>query len=357
MGSTPEYQSDLFVDRPDPLRALKEWVDAPGDKRVKSLVGPPGSGKTWILKTLESEWEKSRYVLWLDVPKWMNPPSSGDPIKSKFAHQQLEDLWKKAKQFCDFPEIIDHTADLSAIIEKLVEIVCNCNLEHDPVVIVDGYDEITEDQAKAFSKRVLEKLISRRCIRMIIAYRDEWTLQGDVLRNNETKPPLRIDTVDKSFAVAQFRRLYPHISHIDEELDNWMNQFQYYTWNIPLINDILFSIGFRSGPPTPRALNDQDLYGCFKEVIERPSPTGIPRYPMLDSEQFELIYQIANQLPNEWSSTDVEQRFGMSNFYLDTRTRQFFELGLIMQDGNNHQIAAGLRELLREIANLNNVRY
>jgi hypothetical protein len=355
MGSAPEYHSDLFIDRPDPLRELNEWIDTALASRVKPVVGPPGSGKTWILKTLELGWKTSRYVLWLDVPQWINSSSGGDPLDIKAAHQQLEEAWEKAKSFCNFPKTIDHTRDLSAIIASLVEIVCDCNLAHDPVVIVDGYDEITEDQAKTFSKRVLEPFISRSCIRMIIAYRDEWTLQGDALRRNLATPPLHIGTVDREFATRQFQRLYPYNSSTADQLDKWMSKFQHYKWNIPLINDILFAKGLQSNLPASRVLNDQDLYDCFKEAIERPDSKGVPRYEKLDRQQFELIYKIAKQLPCEWSSTAVEQRFGMSSFYLDPHIRRFFELGLIVQDDIIHQIAPGLGELLREITNLNNI--
>jgi hypothetical protein len=356
MGSSPEYHSDLFIDRPDPLRELNEWIDTALASRVKPVVGPPGSGKTWILKTLELGWKTSRYVLWLDVPQWINSSSGGDPLDIKAAHQQLEEAWEKAKSFCNFPKTIDHTRDLSAIIASLVEIVCDCNLAHDPVVIVDGYDEITEDQAKTFSKRVLEPFISRSCIRMIIAYRDEWTLQGDALRRNLATPPLRIGTVDKSFSIQQFKRLYPDIPLTDEQLDSWMNQFQHYNWNIPLINDILFAIGFQGNLSTPRTLDDQNIYDCFKEAIERPDSKGVPRYEKLDRQQFELIYQIAKQLPDEWSSTAVEQHFEMSSsFYRDPHILRFFGLGLIVSSDIIHQIAPGLRELLREITDLHDI--
>ncbi|MBM3145794.1 MAG: hypothetical protein FJ010_12675 [Chloroflexi bacterium] len=345
---TSDFDPGKFVDRPVTLQELKKWLDTPQEKRVKSVLGAPGSGKTWVLKKLESELNNRCFLLWLNVLEWINRGNEQDPINSTFAHECLEETWKRAERFCDIPDLIDHTADLIVIIEKLVEIVCDCGFECDPIVIVDGYDEITEKQAKAFSKRVLEPFVSRPCVRMILAYRDDWTLEGDALRRNESKPPFRVGTVDEDFAVSQFRLLFPGSPPTNEKLIAWMKQKRY-QWNVPLINRILFQKGFNRNSPGLQPLTNQDFHDCFKEAIERPDSQGNPRYEMLNPDQFEMIYQMANQLPDQWSSTTVEELFGMPNFYMDNRVKRFFDLGLIEHEDNIHQIVSGLRELLREI--------
>jgi hypothetical protein len=298
------------------------------------------------------------FVLWLNVPEWIHRDANyQDPIKSEVAHRYLDEAWEKAKQICPFQDLIDHSADLTAIIERLVEILCGCGLDYDPIVIVDGYDEITEEQAKAFSKRVLEMFISHDCIRMILAYRDDWKLQQDTLRLNESNPQLHITNVDKSFAIEQFQLLFPSHLGMDRDLLTWMNQLQHYQWNIPLINRILFQKGFNSNPLSLRPLENQDFYECFKLAIERPDSSGKSRYEMLTPEQFKLIHNIAIQLPNEWSATAVEEHFEISNFYMDDRVIHFFDLGLIEQEGNIHQIVSGLRGLLREITDPSSIRH
>ena len=81
MLSLYQYQSELFIDRPSALEELQEWASAITDKLVLSLVGPPGSGKTWLARQLSGAYNIPAFDLddifwrWLRSKKNLKLPN------------------------------------------------------------------------------------------------------------------------------------------------------------------------------------------------------------------------------------------------------------------------------------------
>jgi len=359
MFSLSDYNPDYFVDRPAALKRIREWADAEQvEKRVLSVVAPPGGGKTWVLKRLHSEWQNpgKRFVVWIDVPTLVNRAEEQDRnrmINPGAFHQCFEKALAYAQH--RYPQIppISQNVDFAAMVGRLAKLLCDSNLDKAPLVIVDGYDEITKRQAEVVSLHILERIIEQPCIRLLIAHRAEWTVRGDSIRRNQDRLFLqKLDPLSESFALHQFKMLfqnkYPDIPLLDP--NPWMKQFKLYKWNHPLINHFLFEHGLVAGSSQFRQLTNQELYECTRTMIERPDNGGNPRYSPLTIDEFQLLHRIATQITEEWAKAEIETMLNL-NFHLDERIEKLFDLGLIVNisDGSFYHVVDGLRDLLCEI--------
>ncbi len=361
------WQPDHFIDRPKTLRQSREWADAAQVReRVLSLIAPPGSGKTWLLRKLEAEWDdpsSGRFVIWLNVPELVNRAETRDHnrmINAAAFERWFDEAQEKARKFCPGIRPISPNPTLPARVDRLVELLYDCSLRKAPIVIVDGYDEILEEQAKAVSLRLLERLIGKKCVRMIIAHRALWTVYGDTIRRTQKRLLLHeLDPLSLDFALLQFEAIFQD-KYPGTPLPNprpWMARLQHYQWDHPFINAILFDLGLQSGPSRLRGLTDQDLYDCCQTVIEHPDDHGTPRYPRLTAEEFKVLHKIAHMQKDsgefdvEWTDTRVEEALNV-NFYLDKNISKLRDLSLIVNVSETpmiYTLCKGWREFLREI--------
>lgn len=363
MFSCQEYNPDVFIDRPAAIQKLRGWADAVEvEKRVLSIIAPPGGGKTWVLKNLRATLEKTKrhFVIEINVPDLVNDREEQDPnktINSGAFEAWFEGVQENARKYCSNIQPISHVPDRSARIREFVRRLCECKLNKAPLVLVDGYDEITESQAGIVSLRILEPLLEKPCMRMLIAHRPERAIKGDVLRRNSDRVPLLLhllDPLSPGFAIRQFealfRKEYPNMPVPDPSV--WMEKLQHYKWNHPLANCFLFNRGMEPVPGQWRPLTYQDYYDCCRAIIERPNGLGVPRYPALLPAEFKALHSIATELGNGWSQSQAETLLGLNNFYLSDITKKLFNLGLILSVSESppfYKISDGLCDLLREI--------
>ena len=357
--SCDEYNSDIFVDRPATLAKIRSWADAEEvDKRVIPVVAPPGGGKTWMLERLKPEWNNSgtRFVTQMNVPDLVHQGETRDRnqmIRREGFEKWFRQVQQEAAGYFSIPPISE-TPDISAILSAFVRLVCDSNPNTAPIIIVDGYDELSDLQAEVFSSRILQPLLEKECIRMIIAHRPERSIRGDAVRRNLQDPPLflhELDPLSPDFAMQQFHKLFqnvnPGLAMPDPKV--WMDQITHYQWNHPLANCFLFNRGMAGGW---QDLSSQDFYECCKIVIERPGKNGNNRFPPLSTDESKTQHRVANELPDHWSQTELETLLGINNFILDPTVTKLFQLGLINSVPSVpvlYQICDGLRELLREI--------
>lgn len=350
-----------FVDRPKAKDAITNWVESPTEKRILSVVAPPGNGKTWILKNLHKEWSNpgKRLVLWLDAPDIICREEEQDTarmIEPKAFGEWFENAWNHAARHCHHLRPISPIADFKAQIEALVEMLCDCDLAHSPVLIVDGYDEITERQAETLSLRLLHPFLGRSCTRLILAHRAEWLVKGLSFYKRQMLLLSERDPLSWEFALEQFQRLFEqkYPGHPPRDPSNWMKeQCQHYRWNHPFINRFLFECGLKSPDASTLApLTSQNFKDCRKAVIERPDAQGNPRYPSLSPEEFHLLHQLATQFPDKWTDTEVASRMGISLMWMDARFTRLFNAGVIvnLSPSTFYQVADGIREISREIS-------
>jgi hypothetical protein len=362
-----DYNPDIFVDRPTTLAEIRAWADMEQvEKRVCALVAPPGGGKSWLLERLRQVLNNpsKRFVVHLNVPDLVNLDEAKDRNRV-INTERFREWFRKVQEDASayFPiSPISETPDISAITSAFVRLICNCNPDKAPLILVDGYDELSDLQAEVVSHRILQQFIERECIRMVIAHRPERSIKGDAIRRNLQDPPFFLhqrDPLSHDFAIQQFQRLVQSAKpeHTAPDPKAWMNKCAHYRqWNHPLANCYLFNRGLASGWAH---LSSQDFYECCKVVIERPDKHGHNRFHPLSMEEFQTLHRIATELRDpsdhlldDWSQADLESLLQINNMVFDPIVTKLFLLGLIIsvpQIPVLYSICDGLRELLREI--------
>ncbi len=371
MSVWEEYASDLFVERKRDLSHLLNWANASSvPKQVKSLVAPPGAGKTWILQAVQERLERrahptappERLVIFCDVPRLVNGSTSATPLNEKVILDWLEQVQQQvAMHFCSKVSRIERSGlvEIAALVQRLVRELCEqCTLTHPVIVLVDGIDEVTPEQAAKIEWQILVPFIEKQCVRMIIAHRDEdalWRgLRNDTLRRNDgeqsryrlSDPP----SVDEQFQKFQ-AKFYPTATHLTiANLDSFKRSLTHYQWNHPYINAFLFdkALARTSISDVTKLLTADDLRDCLVAVIERRDASNTPRFGALKPETFDCLKRIAKELSDNWTLTELEQ---LDLKEQDERIKQLFQQGVVLYNPaiKRYQLADGLRELARDL--------
>jgi hypothetical protein len=201
------FHLDVFIDRAAILQDIFDWADAKPNikdvnKRVCSIIAPPGTGKTWLLQAVRHCWKlpdqadnaspPKRFVIWVDVPKLVNRDelnNRNQMINQAAAKELLNQMHDEVRRLCGDLNPLDFDLALSRNIQLLVDKLCgDCkSLKYAPMMIVDGYDEVTPDQAGVVAERVLAYFVSKECSRMLVAHRYEYALRNDTLRRHQRR--------------------------------------------------------------------------------------------------------------------------------------------------------------------------
>jgi hypothetical protein len=363
-----EYKPELFVEREQDISQLLGWANAPSvPKQVKSLVAPPGAGKTWALQAVQERLERrgnpntspERLVIFCDVPRLVNGSTSTASLNEKAILDWLEQVQQQsAMHFCSRVSRIERSelVEIAALVQRLVQELCEqCTLTHPVIVLVDGIDEVTPEQAIEVEEQVLRPFIDKPCIRMIIAHRDDYGLKNDTLRrNNGEQLRLRLSdlpSVDEQFQKFQ-ARFYSTATHLTTaNLDQFKHSLTHYQWNHPYINAFLFDKARARTDITDvtKLLTADDLRECLFAVIERRDASGTPRFGELKKETFDCLKRIAKELPDDWTLTDLGTKLGLKE--QDECIKQLFQYGVVFYNSRTkrYQLADGLRELARDL--------
>lgn len=355
-----KYSSELYVERAKELEDLLAWANSASvSKQVKSLVAPPGAGKTWFLKAVQEKLERrvskdappERLVIFCDAPTLVDS-SSGYPLNTAKIFDWLEKIQKDAVRLCRYVRLVERMVQIAQAIDQLVIDLCErCVLPHPIVILVDGLDEISTDQAAKIEWEILERFIGKPCTRMIIAHRDEYTLKNPLKNRTERfflSAPLSVDEQFKRFK----NRFYASATHLTAtNLAEFKCSLKHYQWNHPYVNAFLFdkALARISISDVTRLLTAEDLRECLYAVIERRDDKGNPRFGELKAETFECLKRIASDLPNDWSLTDLLKQLGLRE--QDECMKQLFEYGVAFYNPTirRYQLADGLRELARDL--------
>jgi hypothetical protein len=357
MFSCDDYNPQVFVDRPAAMSEIRQWTDAGTlEKRVISMIAPPGGGKTWMLRNLAEEWNNpgERLVVWMDVPTLIDLSQKQDGNRMIREDEFLE-WFRNAHAEAEKRFHIGHIneiTEVSAMLSEFVRRICASNPSKAPLILVDGYDELTDAQAEVVGLRLLQPILERECLRLLIAHRPERTIKGDAIRLKVREFLLhQHDPLSLDFAIRQFNLLFQEKYPGDSLPDptSWMNRLQCYRWNHPLANCFLFNRGITRNWED---LTSQDFYNCCVKVITRPANNGALRFSPLNPEEFRTLHYIASKFDDNWSQDQLEHLLGINNFIMDDTVNKLFNLGLIVMVSGIlplYQICDGLRELLREM--------
>ncbi|RMH95170.1 MAG: hypothetical protein D6681_13425, partial [Calditrichaeota bacterium] len=221
----PEQSQSDIVDRPRVIEKILSWLNSPAlrerDQRVLSLVGPPGSGKSVVLRMLKNDPPPGVQIIPLPHPTDFFTPNGAAIITDPT--DEIKDWFTQI-----FSAGFDPHATVTARLQESARRLCDQPPDTIPLFLVDGYDEMpdaarAEQQARIFCKQILDPLIEPSCTRMIIARRDEFEIHSFALRIRAAEP-IRLPAlgdVDKRFAHDQFCLLiYPN--SLPKNTDAWM---------------------------------------------------------------------------------------------------------------------------------------
>lgn len=364
MSSWQIYNSNAFVDRPSIVKAIEEWVDNPAsDRQVLSLIGPPGSGKSWVLHALHERWASSRLVLKLDIPLIIN--HSEKNIREKILNQDqlskwFKNVYKTAADYCFQLSEFDTNITPGRAVDLLVAETCqNSDLTARPILLIDGYDYIDPIHSQVVCDLILAQFMGDQCWRLIIARREQQRLENYRLQfcaDKEMQDTLwkELSIGQNNFALKQFRKFlstyYPHIEIVDDAFIAWTKELRKYKWGHPFINAFLFETAMINSKGKLESLEKSDLENCLKSTLQRNYLNGqkASAHPLLPDD-LKLLEQIACDLDETWTDHDVEEKLGVK--YQEDSIKSIYDSGLIVEAGfkSRHKIADGIRQLLQEI--------
>lgn len=289
------YSADRYVQRVKLEKAINQWLQDPQADRtpILSLVGPPGSGKSWLLAHIQQTWKSSTsFVLSVNARHWLDP-SQHDQVK--------QEIIGKANAACAGLNYPHSGIDLSALIADLSGRLCNRCAGHRFLVLVDGCDDLTsQEEFDQLQSKYLKHFFYAgiRCLRMIVARRLQLTdytlrklshslLVGIFENDQETDTHRRKLSTQLWGSVAA----WPALPNGCE-----------YRWNHPYINCYLMK-NSQGGVVTT-----QTLANCCRAVIKRSmsgTPTG--RQPTVDAD-LRILAQMTQEYADGWTSSNFRTK-------------------------------------------------
>jgi hypothetical protein len=357
------YVADLFVGRTAPLAQIIDLAnDSDPAQRVLSVVGPPGVGKSYLLNYARDRLRRSgRLVFWVNLSR--DPQIRSDcpdvTVPARF-RDWLRQSIALASQRCDQVRAYDSAASVEAVVQTLVSVLCGqCDPKPNPMLIVDGFEEISVAERDALEKSLLEPFISGHCTRIIIGRRDEFSLNSSALRWTEDRLDLTVFNSTEAQQQVSTRltrwNLRPHrTSHtgtfsfpanlpLTLGLPNLIPPYQ---WNHPGINNFLLEcIMVRYQAGSGSYLFAGDLADCLREV------TRIPTH--LSKTEIDFLIKIGNQLPELWTSDNL--MINLQIAFEDPLLEALFDRGIVISVPNTptYQVADGIRELVQALYHCN----
>lgn len=340
-----EYSPELFADRSSVQRELEQWLtQVRPEKQIRSLVGPPGVGKSWLLKNMMEQQQNERLVIWFDAPNLL--AMSRTSLQSR-----IVELATSSCPSIDFPFVA--MQEFPAFVENVALRLYEQCPQTAPLIIVDGNDNIRPDEFELIQKEYLRPFFSSRVdiFRMIIARRS--SLRDGMLRKKERLVPIEaFDGIRFGSSEEQIERLLQRFQPnmgISKDYRSLLPSDCSYQWNHPFINTFLLCHGFRYG-----AVQSATLKECCVRLINRPLIGGPAIYPAITDADCEALVTISTLLPDKW---DLEQ-FKQQTKKTSDDLMLYLNRGIAVpkttitgpQDTGGFCIADGLRELLRDFA-------
>lgn len=349
MTTAPEfsgYDPDLYVVRPQIESTIETWlVDPKPQKLIYSLIGPPGTGKSWVL---------AHFAAKNDLPCGMVYLIARDLLDIRNRDSIKRDLIRAANQSC--PELgypNDLHPSLEATVYSLTErMTQNCGAMF-VLLVVDGLDDLDWGQHEEVQEILSKFFLGRtECFRMLIARRS--SLTAYLLRTRDR--PIAVGVFEAQPGIdptnEQMQKLLQRKS-IDSEiidLESSLPEIRNYKWNHPFINACLLKRQLEKRPLTSDALES-----CCRALVNLSSVVlgDDARHPELDRNFLGLLLAIVRELPVHWSSTDFRR---IAKRDLDVKDLRRGTIVNVKNDEGKptpyYSIADGLRELLMDIAAL-----
>jgi hypothetical protein len=346
MSNWWDYQPELYVDRDDIQQALNDWLVDPMPKRlIRSLIGPPGVGKSWLLKHLFDTEKEGRLVFELNVPDLVS--ANHDDLK--------RELVKQANSCCtDLHYLLDPALAFSALIEDLGACLCDRCPTPAPLILVDGCDGISPSEFDRAVQQLLRPFFGPPvdCFRMIVARRSK--LADYHLKKMDQ--PICVWSLDSKSIGAATEQVGKFVEHFHPghtkllDFRNLLPSSCSYSWNHPFINAFLLDRAASHGSLTSTHLKD-----CCIALLNHSANNMPTRYLPSSEAECEELVKLATNLPDRWEIQQYTQQPGLTSDdvarYQDRGIIVNLEL-LTGEPNKEYCIADGLRELLRDLASM-----
>ena len=321
------YDPNLFAGRDTDLQQIAAWLRNPGDRRLRSITGSPGSGKTWLLEKVSRQYTNHCIVLQTKAPALASPAG---------ASREIDQLVTMAANRCDFkPDpLLDSILAPERRMEELGRQVCAHCSPRIPLLIVDGIDELAPQVGwNGVENLLLAFLRGGSCACALIARRDEQALGLFGLRLIEVVHPLggfnpqeTQDQVTKRFAYRH--RLAPSPNFISF----LQNQIPEYDGSHPSMNAFLVDRMAHWMARSPLTLTADDLEDCLRDTVGG----------LLSDQALDLLQVLCCQ--DDWTLTDLQD----SGIHIDDpRIMELFHLGILVEAPPRYRIVEGFRGMAR----------
>jgi len=350
------YRSELYVNRPVIETEITRWLSEPHPQHlIRSLIGPPGTGKSWILAHLEEAiLSNSTQILSPKCVLRLSAPDLVGRAPQATVKQRLVDSMKECYDQISYPS--SSLPTLAVIIETLRDQIAGECDATSFLLIIDDLDELTSpsdwDEVQDLLARFLDD--KNRCFRILIARRSRLT----DYRLRKLDRPIPIDTFEIGAnaietSAEQIEKLLTHhsieIAHVN--LSSVLPSGCNYPWNHPYINCFLLTHFCKHY----RTLPVDSLLECCKSLISRKLRPfhGEANYASEVASYVDLLLAMVRSLPEQWTSADFRQVSKRSLGVDDIQSGMI--VNIQNADGTpspSYRIAEGLRELLMDIAML-----
>jgi hypothetical protein len=337
MPQVEPFSPHLFVGRNLELEQLITWATDPTvTRRLISIAAPPSYGKSWLLSEFKRRLSASPDHFVIHV--------LAEDLNSRTAQTAwIRTILKDAQAVCAEMRPGKQDDTLENMITHLLEDLCeNCSPPCRPVLIVDDLDEPSPNQRGELEKYVLEQFWRKPCARLVVSFRDEFSLKNHNLRRGETR--LLLEPFSEEESSQQLtKRPEVLLADFTTSLDELHNMVIPYAFNIPGLNTVLVKrIKENEQNNRTSLLSTEDLRRCWRELIgdeieQRPQPREV-----LEQD----LRKVARSVPDTWDLETLAEICGYNEVVALAHIDSLMQLGLVSQAGRgSYQVVAGWKEL------------
>jgi hypothetical protein len=335
--------SELFVWRKE-LQQLIDFATAETvSRRLPTVAGPPGYGKSWLLRRLyenlnDTSVKKFRglFVIWVPLDRF----ESFDDMKA-----WLQTVVAQAQKICPAVAEINPNDTPEAVIGHLLQKLDEeCKPKWRIIVFVDALDEPPNNLCRELENRILENFWRRDCVRMIISFRDDFSLKNPNLRRGETR--IVLETFSQEQGREQLEKRATVIPEaLTTPIEKLLELVYPYKFNHPGLNTLLSQKIYQNelNGHNP-VLTADDLRDCWAALI-KDSLAIDPGYAKIVERDLKILVSIKE---DTWILETVAKYLDASVTDAQKRLQELIEKSVVAHySAKRYKVVDGLREFLR----------